>query len=133
MSALIANAVNLIRNQTTGAVQDISTEDVHTFVIERQNFHAWLENEERRTSCTFYYRTTGNAFIKNKDFFRLYGPLQPANAKYRAGFALSPKDGPELERTSTDAGVKRGRACETNYSGVKYQHNYRIVLDVASL
>lgn len=71
MSALISNAVNLIRNQTTGAVQDISTEDVYTFTIAREDFYAWLQNEERRTSCTFYYRTTGNASIKNKDFSAL--------------------------------------------------------------
>lgn len=119
MSALIANAVNLIRNLTTGAVQDISTEDVYTFTIAREDFYAWLQNEERRTSCTFYYRTTGNASIKNKDFFRLKGPLQPANTKYRPGFALSSKDSPELERTRTHAGLKRGRGCATNYVGVK--------------
>lgn len=118
MSALIANAVNLIRNQTTGAVADISTQDVYTFTIHPKDFYAWLENEERRTSCTFYYRTTGNASIKNKDFFRLYGSLLPTGATHRSGFALPKKAKKEPERTVVQAGVKRGRPIETNYIGV---------------
>lgn len=137
MSSLIANAVQVIRSQTTGAVSDYAAESPSRFIIKRDDFHAWLTHEERRTSCTFYFYTTGNAFYKNKQFFYRFGPHDPANPNPRPGFGLSPDDQREMAETearedviddeyedtnasgTTTAGVKRGRKKETNYNGVR--------------
>lgn len=139
MSSLIANAVNVIRSQTTGIVSDYAQENPYRFVIKREDFHAWLVREERRTSCTFYFYTTGNAFYKNKEFFYRFGPHDPTNPNPRPGFGLSPDEKREMDEKkaeegvsdddeyeevngsgTTTAGVKRGRKKETNYNGVRW-------------
>lgn len=138
MSSLIANAVKVIRNQVTGAVRDYAEENPSQFIIKREYFHAWLVHEERRTSCTFYYYVTGNAFYKNKEFFHRFGPHDPTNPYPRPGFGLSVADqrdmakngagesvpnDEEYEDTNQNrpitAGVKRGRKKQTNYNGVR--------------
>lgn len=119
MSNLILNAVNLIRNQATGVVSDYSESDVYTCTMAAKDFYAWFVHEEHRTSCTFYYRSSGNALKKNRDSFRAHGAFQPANERYRPGFALSPKAGSEFETIRVATGVKRGPTPTTNYNGVK--------------